>query len=246
MRECSLNGCNRQGKIKRKLCHTHYERWRAHGDSFDKTPIYDESNPRPFVKCSIEGCNRQHKSLSWCALHYGRWQKYKDLNRCRPKVIKRIPIEIRFWKYVIKSDDPNGCWEWIGSKNQLGYGMIRMPGEKSNRMAHRLSYEMVHGKFPPHLHCCHSCDFSSCVNPGHIWLGTDKDNSDDMMRKGRRHSSAGVKNPAAKLKDSDIIEIKRRLKNGEFQECIAKDFNVQQGTISRIKLGKTWNHVSLT
>ena len=75
------------------------------------------------------------------------------------------------------------CWEWQASKNNLGYGLIR--DEKRMRTAHRVSYEEHIGKIPIGMCVCHTCDNPSCINPKHLWLGTRKQNTQDMLNKGR-------------------------------------------------------------
>lgn len=78
----------------------------------------------------------------------------------------------------------NGCWEWIGGKNNLGYGMFR-DGNKM-RTAHRVGYEIFNNtKIPKNICVCHTCDNPKCVNPKHLWLGTIKENITDMIDKGR-------------------------------------------------------------
>jgi hypothetical protein len=84
----------------------------------------------------------------------------------------------------IKIDEVTNCWEYQGGKNNLGYGMIR--DEKRMRTTHRVSYEEHNNvKIPPGLCVCHKCDNPKCVNPAHLWLGTHKQNSKDMLAKGR-------------------------------------------------------------
>lgn len=94
-----------------------------------------------------------------------------------------IPADIRFWKYVKKTDN---CWNWIGYINPFGYGRLSMKYMKPNViMAHRFSYELHKGKVPKGLFVLHTCDNRQCVNPKHLWLGTQKDNLQDMSKKGR-------------------------------------------------------------
>ena len=84
----------------------------------------------------------------------------------------------------IEIDSNTGCWLWQGGKNNLGYGMIR--DDKKMRTAHRVSYEEhSQTKIPSNLVVMHSCDTPHCINPQHLSLGTRKDNTQDMMRKGR-------------------------------------------------------------
>jgi hypothetical protein len=95
------------------------------------------------------------------------------------------------------------CWYWIGSRDSGGYGII------GPRKAHRESYELFHGKIPIGMHVLHKCDIRSCINPDHLFLGTQLDNMRDCKRKGRikplmpRH---GEENHMAKLtKEADSL-----------------------------------------
>lgn len=85
----------------------------------------------------------------------------------------------RFWSKVDKSGE---CWLWTGGKSG-GYGYFKVNG--STLRANRLAYEIEHGEIPEGMLVCHSCDTPACVNPAHLWLGTDKDNQADKVAKGR-------------------------------------------------------------
>lgn len=89
----------------------------------------------------------------------------------------------RLLSYVFYS--PDGCWYWIGPVGIRGYGRFSFDGK--NRIAHRVSY-ILHKGDPGKLLVCHSCDNTLCVNPGHLFLGTNKDNMVDMVKKGRSGS----------------------------------------------------------
>lgn len=78
-----------------------------------------------------------------------------------------------------------GCWLWLGSPNGTGYGRIYIHGKPV--MAHRLSYQIKHGSIPAGKIVCHKCDTPSCINPDHLFMGTHKDNSRDMVAK-KRHA----------------------------------------------------------
>ena len=83
----------------------------------------------------------------------------------------------------VKIDEVTDCWEYQGGKNNIGYGMIR--DDKRMRTTHRVSYEEHKGPIPPGMCVCHTCDNPICCNPNHLWLGTRKQNTQDMVSKGR-------------------------------------------------------------
>lgn len=82
----------------------------------------------------------------------------------------------------IKNDD-NGCWLLPPSKKNNGYAKISIDG--INKRAHRISYQTFIGPIPEGLLVLHRCDIRHCVNPEHLFVGTPKDNTDDMIKKGR-------------------------------------------------------------
>lgn len=101
-----------------------------------------------------------------------------------------LPLLDRLLEKILV-DEVTDCWIWQGGKNNIGYGMIR-DGNKM-RTTHRVSYEEHNNyKIPTSLCVCHTCDNPSCVNPSHLWLGSRKDNSQDMVTKGRWKPFGGV------------------------------------------------------
>lgn len=92
-----------------------------------------------------------------------------------------IPFEVRFWEKVNKNTGSD-CWLWTGASRN-GYGQIYVDGKMQK--AHRVTWEIVNGKSDPNLNACHTCDTPLCVNPDHIFIGTQRDNLRDAMKKGR-------------------------------------------------------------
>ena len=90
--------------------------------------------------------------------------------------------EERFWYHVNKTD---GCWEWTGYRDKVGYGRFKM-GTKKVFMSHRAAYTLFKGPIPDGLLVCHRCDNPSCVNPDHLFLGTHLDNNLDCVNKDRK------------------------------------------------------------
>lgn len=134
-----------------------------------------------------------------------------------------------------------GCLEWDGKKDRDGYGVIRRDGK--HHPVHRYLWCLVHGPLPREMLVCHTCDNPSCISLDHLFVGTDKDNSDDKVRKGRH--AYGSRQHLCKLNTEDVLIIKRRLSLGHRIVDIARDYGVQPQTIGSIKYGRSWKHVIL-
>lgn len=108
-----------------------------------------------------------------------------------------------------------------------------------------MAYELTYGPIPEGLCCCHKCDNTSCVNPSHLFLGTNQDNSSDMVSKDRTFKPKGEKHSQAKLTEEQVIEIRRlyALENHMTQEKIAILFGVNRATVEYIVNRKRWNHI---
>ena len=148
-----------------------------------------------------------------------------------------------FWARVdVKGDDD--CWEWTGvkisRKDGRKYGRVTIHGIKT--LAHRASWVLAHGEIPPDTEVCHECDNPSCVNPGHLFLGTHQDNMDDMNNKGRRvNIRAGEEHPMAKLTWNDVNEIRSLYDTGRFSfRTLGEMFHVHEDTIKNAVRGKNW------
>ena len=149
-------------------------------------------------------------------------------------------LEDRFWEKVnIISDDE--CWEWQGSRHhRWNYGHFKLNGK--TKSAHIVSFELVNGKIPDGLFVLHKCDNPPCVNPKHLFLGTNDDNMKDMASKGRSADNHGSKNPNSKLTEQDVIEIKN-LKGQVSGAKLGRKFGVVKEAIYDIWTGKRWGHI---
>ena len=99
----------------------------------------------------------------------------------------------------------NECWEWVGYHNNRGYGNIGLFG--TYHLAHRLVYQCYNGSISSNICVLHHCDNPKCVNPEHLFLGTRKDNINDMVNKHRQNSQKGSKHCNAKLTENDVVEM---------------------------------------
>lgn len=147
-------------------------------------------------------------------------------------------LEKRFWSKVRKADS---CWEWIASVNQDGYGSFRLGGRMDR--AHRVSWMLAGNVIPPGVHVLHRCDNPKCVNPSHLFLGTNADNVADRVSKGRSSSGKAEGHGRAKLRAVDIPVIRKRLVQGDYQKDIARDYGVTQPCVGYLARGVTWRAV---
>lgn len=181
----------------------------------------------------------------------------------------------RFWPKVLKGPDTD-CWLWQRA-TQRGYGVMTVMTERGRRtiVASRISYAIAFGGIPDGMYVCHNCpggDNPLCVNPAHLFLGTQDDNMKDAARKkrvqhgsnhwtvrnpeliprGDRHGSRthpesvtkGEKNAQAKLTEADVLAIRDRYATRrEFMRVIAADYGICREAVRDIIHRKRWAHI---
>ena len=150
-----------------------------------------------------------------------------------------------FWKNVEKT---HSCWLWKRCLEPDGYGRMyieRINGKDVRSPVHRVSYEINKGKIPKGLLVLHKCDVRNCVNPKHLFLGTQLDNMRDRNAKGRANRSVGEQLPQSKLDNKKVNKIRKLYKLGKKKQVeLAKMFNVNQSVISRAINRKNWKHLT--
>lgn len=137
-----------------------------------------------------------------------------------------------------------GCWEWARSLNGSGYGTYYNKGKKDG--AHREYYRRYRGEIPPGMFVCHKCDNKKCVNPDHLFLGTNSDNIRDMVAKGKfvGWDKRGENGPAAKLTEGQVLDIRKRYSEGSARQVdLAREFGILQGSVSNIIHRRSWTHI---
>lgn len=148
------------------------------------------------------------------------------------------PWQERFWRFVPEPRTAQACWEWTGKINHA-YGRLMVAKTPYREIpAHRASWTIHHGEIPEGHVVCHHCDNPACVNPAHLFLGTQAENIADMHRKGRRASFAGTRNGQSKFSDATIAEVRRLLAEGLTPTPISRATGVSVSQIKHIRAGR--------
>jgi len=129
-----------------------------------------------------------------------------------------------------------GCRIWTGYTNADGYGRFWFHGKLC--LVHRIVYTVFYGEVASSLHILHRCDVPACINELHLYIGTDLDNHNDSIKRGR--SARGEKNGKVKLTELQVKEIKQKLKAGHHYKVLAEQYKVHFNTIQAIKHGRMW------
>lgn len=148
--------------------------------------------------------------------------------------------EQRFWKKVDKNGpvvrpELGPCWMWTGAKRRWGYGNFWLDGR--NVYPHRWAWEQENGRpFPPELKALHACDTKACIRPSHVRPGTDLENCQDMIAKGRGYNT--------KMNPDKVRELRRLRAEGVSAKLIGRQMKTSETNVLLILKGKTWRHVS--
>lgn len=149
----------------------------------------------------------------------------------------------------IDVDKTSHCWTWTAQKDKDGYGtmMVNINHKQKRMRAHRLSWQLYnHKEVPKGLLVLHHCDNPSCVNPDHLFLGTAKDNTQDMVKKGRKgyNNIGGERHPKARLDNEKVIQIRELYATKKYtQKELGKIFKVGGRQIGYIVNNQSWRNI---
>lgn len=159
-------------------------------------------------------------------------------------------IADRFWRKV-EVAGYNDCWIWHGATNSKGYGRFCLHGRRIQ--AHRVAWSLYHDEDPGELLVCHNCDNPPCCNPGHLFIGTAHDNTQNMMDKGRgvgprrpprrRGPHRGETHYKANLSEAQVLDIRRLRSSGMRTKDIARIFDITVSHVSSITRRYIWRHL---
>jgi hypothetical protein len=154
------------------------------------------------------------------------------------------PKLLAYFKQRALHATPEECWLWGGEITRHGYG--RAHCDYQRLAAHRLSWIIQFGDIPDGLFVCHHCDVKRCVNPNHLFLGTQSENIQDMIAKDRGRAKPGERHPASKLTAEQVGFIRANyiFRHPEFgQAPLAKRFGVSSAKIGQVVHRKCWKHI---
>lgn len=156
-------------------------------------------------------------------------------------IVRGTSLKFRLEHFSDRSGGPSACWPWTGELDKDGYGKVFWKGTKR---AHRMAWEMANGRPVPKGMCvCHDCptgDNPSCINPAHLWLGTNSENIADRDTKDRHAKLKGEDHPGVRLTRSQVIAIRG---DARTQPDIAADYGISFQQVSKIKLRQRWGHI---
>lgn len=152
----------------------------------------------------------------------------------------KVAIADRFWAKAVKSDR---CWQWTGAINNKGYGQFRLARNEPAAYAHRIAYELETGERVPHgMFVCHACDNPRCVRPSHLFLGSHRDNTNDMVAKERQ--AIGERNSHAKITPDEAIRIiNARGRGRRALKAAAESVGISISHANAIGRGVFWKHL---
>jgi hypothetical protein len=145
-------------------------------------------------------------------------------------------------KYI--PEPMSGCWLWVGAsagtKGNPTYGLIKRAGTRKWDWAHRVSCTLHKGGIPEGMSVLHRCDMPCCVNPDHLFFGTQLDNIADCVKKGRNRAASGEGGSNTTLTQAQAIDAKY---SSDSERACARRLGVSRGCVTKIRRGNNWKHI---
>ncbi len=185
--------------------------------------------------CYADDCDNKSKKRGLCIKHYTRLLRYGDINHTSV-IVGDDKKRIKGNSIVVDS----GCWEWQRYIKE-GYGITILKGQIEQ--AHRASWKVFIGEIPEGMQVNHKCHNRKCINTEHLYIGTQKQNMQDMIDANRGCDRRGSLSPVAKLNERKVKIIKDLIALGWKIKPIADKYNVCESTIRAIRSNLTWTHV---
>lgn len=194
--------------------------------------------------CKFDGCEKKARSLGYCPAHY---QQLRSGSALKPLQIQHHGLSEydRFFKWVEVAGNDD-CWKWLGSRQKREdgkewHGQWRS-GAGEIELTHRAAWRLMKGEIPGDLCVLHSCDNPFCVNPKHLFLGTQSDNANDMWAKGRARpkTNLGEKHGMSKLTADLVRDIRSSQESGVE---LARRTGLTTTTICDVRKRRTWKHI---
>ena len=183
--------------------------------------------------CGVQGCKKLHEARGFCAKHYQRLKATGTPTGLKINRRDTLAETLACGYFVSKS----GCWLWRANLTEQGYGILSFRGKR--RMAHRESFKLHKGSIPRRLQVNHRCDRPACVNPKHLYLGTQKENIADMLRRGRTNRKGERCHGRRVLTPANVLAIR---KSRDTQAVLAATFGVTPSNIGAVRQRISWRH----
>lgn len=160
-----------------------------------------------------------------------------------------LPVTLGWLKSRSIVSESSGCWEWAGASVPAGYGVFQNAITESNYYAHRTSYFIANGGISHGMQVLHHCDNPACVNPDHLFEGTQADNMRDCASKGRNAMQknpeclCGGRNGRARINEVQALAIIARRQGGESYASLGREFGISPTAARYIFIGRNWKHL---
>lgn len=207
----------------------------------DSTQPQPPRRRKPNDTCDLPDCDAPFHARGRCRRHYQQWCKTNPPETRAPAARRsRFTVSERFWRKVQRGGESE-CWPWTGRTTSYGHGQFWISPDRGQDSAHAFALELATGqRRPDGQHCCHHCDNPICCNPAHLYYGTPRQNSADMVK--RHRNRRGVEKVNALLSEAQVVEMRTRYFAGETAGSLAREFGIRQGHLSNIVRGRMWKY----